>query len=55
MTNLISNMDLFTGNRAVYATFILLEKRNPASVYKAYVESLPNNYSNFPIFFNEEE
>jgi len=55
LTNLVSNMDLFTGNRAVFATFILIEKRNPKSVYKAFVESLPTNYSNFPLFFSEED
>jgi hypothetical protein len=48
-------MNLFTGNRAVFATFILLERQNPKSVYKAFIESLQTHFSNFPLFYSEEE
>ena len=37
------------------SSFLLLEKNNKISKWKNYLESLPSSYSNFPIFFKEEE
>ena len=44
---------------AIMAIFLLEEKRklkqNIKSEYSTYVDILPEDFSNFPIFFNDEE
>ena len=37
------------------ACFLLYEKANKNSQYKEYINSLPKDYSNFPIFYTENE
>ncbi len=37
------------------ACFLLLEKANNNSNFKEYINNLPKDYSNFPIFYKENE
>jgi hypothetical protein len=37
------------------AIFLIEESRKKVSKYKYYLESLPKNYSHFPIFFDDVE
>jgi len=47
--------DLHSPKHCILTSFILLEQRNPHTKWKHYLEILPKNYENFPIFFTEEE
>lgn len=46
---------LISPKHSFLSTFIMQEKRKPDTIWDAYIDILPKNFSNFPIFFNEEE
>ena len=37
------------------AAFILQEKQNQNSQFKEFLELMPKNFSNFPVFFSDED
>ncbi len=37
------------------ALFLLSERENPASKYKAFIDALPSNFTTFPYFYNDYE
>ena len=37
------------------STYLLTEKNKNDSLFKCYIDTLPRDYNNFPIFFNDEE
>ena len=45
--------DLNSPKHCLLSSFILFEENNP--LYKYYFDLLPNDYSNFPIFYNQKE
>jgi len=46
---------LISPKHSFLATFIMQEKRKESSIWDYYIDILPKNFSNFPIFFTEEE
>lgn len=46
---------LISPKHSFLCTFILQEKRKENSEWNAYIDILPKNLTNFPIFFDEEE
>jgi len=46
---------LISPKHSFLATFIMQEKRKPDTIWIAYIDILPKSYSNFPIFYTEEE
>ena len=46
---------LISPKHSFLCTFIMQEKRKENSEWHTYIDILPKNLSNFPIFFNEEE
>jgi histone-lysine N-methyltransferase SETD3 len=49
------NLQLLSPKHSYLATFLLQEKRIKNSKWENYLKILPENYENFPIFFNDEE
>jgi len=47
--------DLHSPKHCLLSSFILLELNNPNSKWKHYLDILPKNFDNFPIFFSDEE
>lgn len=48
-------LDLLSPKHSFLSTFLLQERRNPNSFWKPYLDVLPEQYTNFPIFFSESE
>jgi histone-lysine N-methyltransferase SETD3 len=46
---------LISPKHSFLATFIMQERRKPDSEWNIYIDILPKSYTNFPIFFTEEE
>lgn len=46
---------LISPKHSFLSTFIMQERRKPASEWDPYIDILPKNFTNFPIFFTEEE
>ena len=46
---------LISPKHSFLCTFIMQERRKPESEWQTYIDILPKNYSNFPIFFTSEE
>lgn len=46
---------LISPKHSFLSTFIMQEKRKEVSEWHTYIDILPKNFSNFPIFFTEEE
>ncbi len=46
---------LISPKHSFLATFIMQEKRKQESPWHIYIDILPKNLTNFPIFFTEEE
>jgi len=46
---------LISPKHSFLSTYIMQEKRKPESPWQIYIDILPKNFSNFPIFFTEEE
>ena len=46
---------LISPKHSFLCTFIMQERRKPESEWQIYIDILPKCYSNFPIFFTEEE
>ena len=49
------NLDLLSPKHCFLTTFILQEQRKPDSFWKPYLNILPQSYSNFPIFFSDDD
>lgn len=47
--------DKFLSHHSLFALFIMFEKKNPLSPWNKFLSVLPEDYSNFPIFFTPEE
>ena len=52
---ILSGLDLFSPKHSLLSSFILQEKRNPLSFWKPYLDILPVNLNNFPIFYTQTE
>lgn len=50
-----SKVDLLSPKHSYLSTFLLLEKRNPESYWKPYLDILPSQYDSFPIFYKPED
>ncbi len=50
-----ANLDLLSPKHSFLSAFLLQEKSKDNSQWKNYLNVLPQNYDNFPIFFSEEE
>ncbi|KAM3128770.1 hypothetical protein pb186bvf_019118 [Paramecium bursaria] len=50
-----SKVDLLSPKHTYLSTFLLLEKRNPESYWKPYLDILPSQYDSFPIFYKPED
>ena len=46
---------LISPKHSFLSTFIMQERRKEASEWHTYIDILPKSFSNFPIFFTEEE
>lgn len=46
---------LISPKHSFLSTFIMQEKRKEVSEWHTYIDILPKNFSNFPIFFTDEE
>ena len=46
---------LISPKHSFLATFIMQERRKDLTIWDPYIDILPKNYTNFPIFFTEEE
>ena len=46
---------LISPKHSFLATFIMQERRKDHTIWDPYIDILPKNYTNFPIFFTEEE
>ena len=46
---------LMAAKHSFLSCFIMQEKRKPASYFKEFIEILPKNFTNFPIFYTVEE
>jgi len=46
---------LISPKHSFLSTFIMQERRKPDTIWLAYIDILPKSYSNFPIFFTDEE
>lgn len=47
--------DKFSSHHSLFALFIMVEKKNPLSPWNKFLSVMPDDCSNFPIFFNSEE
>jgi histone-lysine N-methyltransferase SETD3 len=50
-----ANLDLLSPKHCYLSTYLLQEKANINTIWHYYLDILPKSYSNFPIFFSEEE
>ena len=50
-----SNTSLIYPNNSLLSVYVLLEKANPKTKWKHFIESLPKSMSNFPLFFIKKE
>jgi len=51
-----TNIDLLSPKHCLLTCYLLQEKeKGLSSKWNNYIEILPKDYSNFPVFFNEEE
>lgn len=48
------SLNLKSPKHCFLSCFILQEKYKEKSIWEPYINSLPDNYENFPIFFNKE-
>lgn len=46
---------LISPKHSFLSTFIMQERRKPDSMWLTYIDILPKSYSNFPIFFTDDE
>lgn len=46
---------LISPKHSFLSCFIMQERRKPVSPFQYYIDILPKNFSNFPIFFTDEE
>jgi protein-histidine N-methyltransferase len=46
---------LISPKHSFLSCFIMQERRKPESIWQYYIDILPKNFTNFPIFFTEEE
>ena len=50
-----ANLDLYSPKHCFLSTFLLQENSKNESQWKIYLDMLPKNYNNFPIFYSDEE
>jgi histone-lysine N-methyltransferase SETD3 len=50
-----NKLDLLSPKHSFLSTYLLREKKNPASEWKPYLDILPSDYDCFPIFFPQED
>ena len=55
IVNLIKEKYIFRSSHSNYACFLLEESLNPLSKWKCYLESLPDNYSTIPIYYDQKQ
>jgi histone-lysine N-methyltransferase SETD3 len=48
-------VELLSPKHSFLSIFLLLERKNEESLWKIYLDILPSDYNNFPIFFSEED
>jgi protein-histidine N-methyltransferase len=48
-------VELLSPKHSFLSIFLLLERKNESSLWKIYLDILPSDYNNFPIFFTEED
>lgn len=48
-------VDLLSPKHSYLSTFLLQERCNPDSFWRPYLDVLPKNYTNFPIFYSPED
>lgn len=46
---------LISPKHSFLSTFIMQERRKADTIWTEYIDILPKNYSNFPIFFTDDE
>lgn len=46
---------LLSPKHSFLATFLMQERRKPDSYFKEFIDILPKNFTNFPIFYTAEE
>jgi protein-histidine N-methyltransferase len=46
---------LISPKHSFLSTYIMQERRKPDTIWEPYIDILPKSYSNFPIFFTDEE
>ena len=46
---------LISPKHSFLCTFVMQERRKPETEWNAYIDILPKNFDNFPIFFTDEE
>jgi histone-lysine N-methyltransferase SETD3 len=53
---LIKNkVELLSPKHSFLSIFLLKEKKNPDSFWMPYINILPSDYNNFPIFFEDDD
>jgi histone-lysine N-methyltransferase SETD3 len=50
-----SNLDLLSPKHCFLSILLLQEKANPNTEWKDYLDILPKQYNNFPVFYSSEE
>jgi histone-lysine N-methyltransferase SETD3 len=50
-----ANLDLLSPKHCLLSTLLLIEKADPNSKWKLYLDILPKSYNNFPVFYQPEE
>ena len=45
----------FLSHHSIFAVFLILEQKNPLSFWEPYLSLLPTDFSNYPVFFSDEE
>ena len=48
-------LELLSPKHSFLSTFLLQERRNPASFWRPYLDILPTDYDTMPIFFSEDD
>ncbi len=46
---------LISPKHSFLSTYIMQERRKPDTIWEPYIDILPKSYSNFPIFFTDQE
>lgn len=52
---ILHKLDLLSPKHSFLSTYLLQEKKNPESYWRPYLDILPSDYDQFPIFFKEND